>query len=145
MRASGPKKVRYWVKLTENFLMTLLAYSRNYAYQSELPFDPTGVLRTANQPENGTAMRRPKPPAESVSPALPSLRFEVSEAAQILRMSRAQLYNRICEGTIRPQKDGARTYITRDELERYVEWCNLAPESVQRAAGKELHHETAAG
>jgi len=44
-----------------------------------------------------------------VASPLPSLRFEVPEAAQILRMSRAQLYNRICEGTIRPQKDGART------------------------------------
>src|SRR2546430_15527303 len=39
----------------------------------------------------------------------------ISEAAQILRMSRAQLYNRICEGTIKPQKDGARTYITRGD------------------------------
>jgi hypothetical protein len=34
------------------------------------------------------------------------------------------LYNRICEGTIRPQKDGARTYITRAELERYVDACS---------------------
>jgi excisionase family DNA binding protein len=55
--------------------------------------------------------------------SLPALRFEVFEAAQILRMSRAQLYNRIQEGSIKPQKDGARTYITRDELERYVESC----------------------
>jgi excisionase family DNA binding protein len=56
--------------------------------------------------------------------SLPALRFDVAEAAQILRMSRAQLYNRIGEGTIRPQKDGARTYITRSELERYVESCS---------------------
>lgn len=55
--------------------------------------------------------------------ALPALRFEVSEAARILRMSRAQLYNRIHEGALKPQKDGARTYITRGELERYVESC----------------------
>ena len=54
---------------------------------------------------------------------LPALRFEVSEAARILRMSRAQLYNRINDGALRPQKDGARTYITRVELERYVEAC----------------------
>ena len=54
---------------------------------------------------------------------LPALRFEVPEAAQILRMSRAQLYNRIHEGSIMPQKDGTRTYITRVELERYVESC----------------------
>jgi excisionase family DNA binding protein len=61
--------------------------------------------------------------ADSAIPVLPSLRFEVVEAAQILRMSRAQLYIRIHEGSIRPQKDGARTYITRAELERYVESC----------------------
>ncbi len=54
---------------------------------------------------------------------LPPLRFEVVEAARILRMSRAQLYNRVQEGSIRPQKDGARTYFTRDELERYVKRC----------------------
>lgn len=55
-----------------------------------------------------------------VALGLPQLRFAVAEAAQILRMSRAQLYIRISEGSIRPQKDGARTYITRTELERYV-------------------------
>jgi len=52
------------------------------------------------------------------------LRFEIAEAAQILRMSRAQLYIRIQEGCIRPQKDGARTYVTLAELERYVESCS---------------------
>jgi predicted DNA-binding transcriptional regulator AlpA len=54
---------------------------------------------------------------------LPSLRFDIPEAAKILRMSRAQLYIRIQEGSITPQKDGARTYIARSELERYVEAC----------------------
>ena len=44
---------------------------------------------------------------ETTSRPLPALRFDIAEVAQILRMSRAQLYNRICEGTIRPQKDGA--------------------------------------
>ena len=54
--------------------------------------------------------RKPrKPPAENITPALPSLRFEVPEAAQILRMSRAQVYNRIQDGSLKPQKDGART------------------------------------
>jgi len=56
---------------------------------------------------------------------LPALRFEVFEAARILRMSRAQVYHRINEGSLKPQKDGARTYITRVELERYVESCGL--------------------
>jgi hypothetical protein len=55
---------------------------------------------------------------------LPALRFEISEATHILRMSRAQLYNRIGEGAIQVQKDGARTYITARELERYVKSCD---------------------
>lgn len=58
-----------------------------------------------------------------ITPALPALRFEVPEAAQILRMSRAQLYNRIGEGSLQAQKDGARTYISLIELERYVASC----------------------
>ncbi len=57
-------------------------------------------------------------------PPLPALRFKIPEASAILRMSRAQLYNRISAGTIRVQKDGARTYITRAELERYVQACD---------------------
>jgi excisionase family DNA binding protein len=70
-------------------------------------------------------MPAPKPRVEIEAPTLPSLRFEVTEAAQILRMSRAQLYNRIHDGSLKPQKDGARTYITRAELERYVQTCGV--------------------
>jgi len=70
-------------------------------------------------------MHAANPRVETVVPALPSLRFEVSEAAQILRISRAQLYNRIHDGSLKPQKDGARTYITRAELERYVQACGV--------------------
>jgi hypothetical protein len=62
-------------------------------------------------------------PSEYPQTQLPNLRFEIVEAAQILRMSRAQLYNRIQEGCIRLQKDGARSYITHAELERYVDSC----------------------
>ena len=40
--------------------------------------------------------------------SLPALRFDIAEAARILRMSRAQFYNRIWEGPIRPQTDGRR-------------------------------------
>jgi hypothetical protein len=69
-------------------------------------------------------MRDKKLTAEVPQILLPALRFEVTEAARILRMSRAQLYNRIHAGVLTPQKDGARTYITRVELERYVESCN---------------------
>jgi Helix-turn-helix domain len=57
-------------------------------------------------------------------PPLPSLRFEILEAARILRMSRAALYIRINRGSIKIQKDGGRTYITLVELERYVASCN---------------------
>ena len=41
-------------------------------------------------------------------------------------MSRAQLYNRIHDGSLKPQMDGARTYITREELERYVQACAVS-------------------
>jgi hypothetical protein len=61
---------------------------------------------------------------ERIVTPLPALRFEILEASRILRMSRAQLYHRIGEGAIRVQKDGARTYITMGELERYVEACD---------------------
>jgi hypothetical protein len=75
---------------------------------------------------------------ETGSHPLPALRFDIAEAAQILRMSRAQLYNRICEGTIRPQKDGARTYITRAELERYVDSCSVRLTN-ERSGQVEMH------
>jgi excisionase family DNA binding protein len=52
------------------------------------------------------------------------IRVSIAEAAALLRMSRAQLYNRINDGAIKSHKDGARTYITRSELERYVESCS---------------------
>jgi hypothetical protein len=61
---------------------------------------------------------------EQFSSPLPVLRFEISEASRILRMSRAQLYHRIGEGAIRIQKDGTRAYITMGELESYVEACD---------------------
>lgn len=59
-----------------------------------------------------------------INDSLPALRFEISEASRILRMSRAQLYKRIKAGAIKAQKDGARTYITTAELDRYVDACN---------------------
>jgi hypothetical protein len=40
------------------------------------------------------------------------------------------LYNRIQAGSLKRQKDGSRTYITRAELERYVEACD-APMDTQ--------------
>jgi hypothetical protein len=64
------------------------------------------------------------------------LRFCIPDAATMLQMSRAQLYNRIREGSIRAQKDGNRTYITRGELERYVAWCeDLSSSESTQAVG----------
>ena len=69
-------------------------------------------------------MAAPKP-ALSPNRTLPiALRVGIAEASALLRMSRAQLYNRIGDGTIKVHKDGARTYITRAELDRYVEACS---------------------
>ena len=51
---------------------------------------------------------------------LPYLRFDIVEAAHMLRMSRATLYQRIRAGHLAVQKDGRRTYITVAELQRYV-------------------------
>jgi hypothetical protein len=62
-------------------------------------------------------------PAEATR-TLPALRFEITEAAQILRCSRALLYERIKAGAIRTQKDGFRTYISAIELQRYVRACD---------------------
>ena len=51
---------------------------------------------------------------------LPKIRFDITEASRILRLSRASLYERIRIGAIKTQKDGRRSYITAAELERYV-------------------------
>jgi len=56
----------------------------------------------------------------SINDGLPQIRFEIPEAARILRMSRAALYGRIQEGELKLQKDGRRSYITAAEIERYV-------------------------
>jgi len=52
--------------------------------------------------------------------SLPHLRFEITEAARILRISRATLYERIRRGVIATEKDGRRTFITVTELHRYI-------------------------
>jgi hypothetical protein len=78
----------------------------------------------ARSRSTGSTIAAERHPARNAVCALPTLRFEISEASHILRMSRAQLYHRIGEGAIKIQKDGARTYITAGELERYVEACD---------------------
>ena len=52
--------------------------------------------------------------------SLPQIRFDITEAFRILRMSRASLYARVRLGEIRTQKDGRRRYIIATELQRYV-------------------------
>jgi len=56
----------------------------------------------------------------SNSESLPQLRFEISEVAIILRVSRATLYQRIRVGELAIQKDGKRTFVTAEELRRDV-------------------------
>jgi excisionase family DNA binding protein len=51
---------------------------------------------------------------------LPQIRFDINEAARILRVSRATLYERIRAGEIKAQKDGRRSYVTVVERQRYV-------------------------
>jgi excisionase family DNA binding protein len=51
--------------------------------------------------------------------ALPMIRATITEAAQILRICRAKLYQRIQAGEIAVTKDGHRRYIDIDELRRY--------------------------
>jgi hypothetical protein len=57
----------------------------------------------------------------TIPESLSHLRFEITEAGRILRISRATLYERIRRGVIATQKkDGRRTFITTVELRRYV-------------------------
>ena len=56
--------------------------------------------------------------------SLPQLHFDIAQVASILRLSRATLYQRIRVGLISVQKDGRRTFVTANELRRYVESKN---------------------
>lgn len=46
--------------------------------------------------------------------------YPIAEAAELLGMCRASLYNRRAEGKITFVHVGARTYVTADELERFI-------------------------
>jgi excisionase family DNA binding protein len=48
------------------------------------------------------------------------LAYNIDEAVGALGISRALLYRRIKDGDIKVRKDGSRTLITREELERYI-------------------------
>ena len=91
---------------------------------TETPHYKLPTLQASNRSNHDRAVSTQQSRVGNSMPALPSLRFEVPEAALILRMSRAALYIRISRGAIKTQKDGARTYITLYELERYVAACD---------------------
>ena len=55
----------------------------------------------------------------SSNDSLPQLRFEITEVAKILRISRATLYQRIRDHRIAIHQAGRRTFVTSTELLRY--------------------------
>jgi excisionase family DNA binding protein len=59
-----------------------------------------------------TAAERPQPSR---------LAYRVSEAAEVLAISRSRFYELIAEGKIRVLKEGSRTLVRRVELERYLD------------------------
>lgn len=54
-------------------------------------------------------------------PQLQRMAYRVSEAAQVLAISRSRFYELVAEGRIRTLKEGARTLVRRSELERYLD------------------------
>lgn len=54
-------------------------------------------------------------------PPLPRMAYRVSEAAQVLAISRSRFYELVAQGRIRTLKEGARTLVRRSELERYLD------------------------
>jgi excisionase family DNA binding protein len=86
-----------------------------------LPHKPPDVIYVSGNPNPNKTIRIQLEACMSATvEPLPHLRFEIPEAARILRISRATLYERIREGLITTQKDGRRTFITAAELQRYV-------------------------
>lgn len=49
----------------------------------------------------------------------PPLRYTIKQATERLNISRSKLYQRIAAGLINIIKDGKRTFILADELDRY--------------------------
>ena len=52
---------------------------------------------------------------------LQRMAYRVSEAAQVLAISRSRFYELVAEGRIRILKEGSRTLVRRSELERYLD------------------------
>jgi excisionase family DNA binding protein len=53
-------------------------------------------------------------------------RNSIPESCSILNYSRSTLYDRIQKGLIKVVKDGRRSFIMREELERYLKACEQA-------------------
>lgn len=51
-------------------------------------------------------------------------RLTIEEAAKELRLSVPTLYRRIQAGLLKTVKDGARSFVMSDELERYLTACD---------------------
>lgn len=47
-------------------------------------------------------------------------RYRIDEAFKLLGLARSEGYRRVKEGRLRSQKDGRRSYVTADEIDRYV-------------------------
>lgn len=56
-------------------------------------------------------------------------RYRLEEAFQLLGLPRSSGYLRIRAGKLRVQKDGRRSYLTAEELDRYVREQSAAAES----------------
>lgn len=61
------------------------------------------------------------------------IRYNIEEAADLLRMSRAQLYQRIRHGEIRAHEDGRRRYISAAAVKEYVARLDVAGEVPRNA------------
>lgn len=47
-------------------------------------------------------------------------RYPIPEAFSLLGLPRSSGYERVAKGLIRVQKDGRRSYVTAEEMDRYV-------------------------
>lgn len=53
-------------------------------------------------------------------------RYSIPQVCEIIGLKRSTVYARITAGLLRPVKDGARVFIPRDELDRYLAACRPA-------------------
>ena len=97
-----------------------------------MPYKPPDVIYVSGNPNPNDTIRVQLEACMSTTlEPLPHLRFEIPEAARILRISRATLYERIREGLITTQKGGRRTFITAAELQL----CHSGIVTIVRVAG----------